>query len=77
MKFNKKLFWHQGLFLQPQHLQYMDMAHQYAIQPMLNIANPCFWGLVKLEINQDALSSEVFEVESGTYEFVSKDYHEK
>ncbi len=50
----KSLFWHQGLFLQPQHFQYSDLYHQTSYYPMIEIANPYFWGVARLEINEGA-----------------------
>ena len=60
----KPLFWHQGVFLQPQHFQYTDMYHQTAYYPLLRIANPYFWGVVNLEVNESGLANGVFEVEA-------------
>lgn len=64
MNIKKQLFWHQGLLLQPQHFQYMDMVQQNTFSPMMEISNPYFNGVVSLKHNQSSLLKEVFELES-------------
>ncbi len=71
MNIRKPLFWHQGLFLQPQHLQYADLHHTAGRHPFHRIASPFFWGVVKLNINENALANDVFEAEGG--EFIMPD----
>ncbi|MBF0352569.1 MAG: type VI secretion system baseplate subunit TssK [SAR324 cluster bacterium] len=61
----KPIFWHQGQFLQPQHLQHTDLYHESHLSTLLRIANPFFYGVVLLDVNEGALESDVFEVENG------------
>lgn len=60
----KPLFWHQGAFLQPQHFQYTDLYHQAANYPLLQISAPYLWGVARLEVNENGLANDVFEVET-------------
>ncbi len=64
MNIKKQLFWHQGLFLQPQHFQYMDMVQNNSIYPMVEISTPYFNGVVNFRINENSLLKEIFEAES-------------
>lgn len=69
MNYQKPIFWHDGLFLQPQHLQYQDAFHFSQYHPLRRIAAPYFWGVVDLRINEGALNHENFEVHSGSFLF--------
>jgi type VI secretion system protein ImpJ len=67
----KPIFWHQGQFLQPQHFQHIDEFHKSEIDKLTRIANPYFFGVVLLELNEGALANDVFEVVNG--EFIMPD----
>lgn len=67
----RQICWHQGLFLQPQHLQHMDLFHQSRVSTLLKIGNPFFYGVAMLEVNESALLNDVFEVVNG--EFLMQD----
>ncbi len=66
MNFSKPLLWHQGLYLEPQHLQYLDIRQNTIQYPLMQIANPFFWGVVALDINKSALANDVFEINRAT-----------
>ncbi|MBN2254536.1 MAG: type VI secretion system baseplate subunit TssK [Deltaproteobacteria bacterium] len=65
----KPLFWHQGLFLQPQHFQYMDTYVQSLLSPLLEYQHPFFWGVITQEINEAALKNRTFELIGGEFLF--------
>jgi type VI secretion system protein ImpJ len=67
----KPIFWHQEQFLHPQHFQHTDLYHQTSYYPLMKVANPFFWGVIFIEIDESALINDVFEVESG--EFIMPD----
>ena len=46
----RPLFWYQGCFLQPQHLQSYDQYVNALIEPLHRCLIPYFWGIHKLEI---------------------------
>ncbi|WP_291326981.1 type VI secretion system baseplate subunit TssK [Desulfovibrio sp. UCD-KL4C] len=52
---NKPLFWHQGLFLQPQHFQLADLHQLYRLRALREFGQPYFWGLTKLDVREGAL----------------------
>lgn len=58
----KPVFWYQGLFLQPQHLQQQDMYADQQSEPFRRYQTPYFWGVSKLRINQTALQERVLEI---------------
>lgn len=64
MNTSKPLLWHQGLFLQPHHLQYLDQYHQDFAMTLHRQTRPAFWGLVELDVDPDALQSGAFECRS-------------
>jgi type VI secretion system protein ImpJ len=48
--------WSEGLFLRPQHLQGADLAHTSALHARLGGATAYPWGLVELQLDEDAAS---------------------
>lgn len=58
----KPLFWHQGLFLQPQHFQYLDLYYQSLLSPLLEYQHPYFWGIADMEVNETGLGNRTFEL---------------
>jgi len=62
MNVAKPLFWHQGLFLQPQHLQYADLHHSAAAYDLQTIVCPFPYGMIRLEVHEGALNNAVVEV---------------
>jgi len=67
MNIKRPIFWRQGLFLQPQHFQYADLRSATMIYPLFEMANPYFYGIFKIDINEKALSNFMFEIESGSF----------
>lgn len=61
MNLTKPLLWHQGLFLQPQHMQYLDSYHRNYAMALACKTRPYFWGLIELEIDMEALQSGAFQ----------------
>ena len=51
----RPLFWHQGLFLQPQHFQMKDRYDESLLTPLHRFLNPHFWGIAEMEIQQATL----------------------
>ncbi len=62
MKPAKPIFWHQGLFLQPQHFQQFDCHVQSLFSPLLAYQHPFFWGVSRLEVREEVLKDLVFDV---------------
>jgi type VI secretion system protein ImpJ len=56
----RPLYWHQGLFLQPQHLQLLDLHVQSLPLPLQRFQKPYFWGVIRLQVQESALQSRTF-----------------
>lgn len=69
MKGERPLFWHQGLFLQPQHFQQLDAFHSSLWTPFQEYAQPFFWGVIRLQVQEDNLPNKEFEVSGGEFLF--------
>ena len=74
MDADRPLFWHQGLFLQPQHLQLLDLSQRSLLKPLLDFGRPHFWGVTALGIQEPALANRSFEVLSGGFIFQDGTY---
>ncbi|MDO5483589.1 MAG: type VI secretion system baseplate subunit TssK [Desulfovibrionaceae bacterium] len=49
------IFWHQGLFLQPQHFQRTDMRTEELLASLAGLARPWLWGVRTLRFDEGAL----------------------
>ncbi|MDR2679025.1 MAG: type VI secretion system baseplate subunit TssK, partial [Zoogloeaceae bacterium] len=59
---NKPLFWEQGLFLQAQHFQLEQRLHLHTRAHASAFLNPYLRGFDRLEINEEALNGDRFEI---------------
>lgn len=66
---SKPVFWHQGLFLQPQHFQLSDQYQEARLFPYQTYMQPHFWGVCRIEMLASSLSHRTCEVESGEFLF--------
>jgi type VI secretion system protein ImpJ len=69
MDLQRPLYWHQGLFLQPQHFQLADCCTQSLLLPYQNYMSPFFWGVIDLAIQQASLGMRSFQLSKGTFLF--------
>jgi type VI secretion system protein ImpJ len=69
MKPAKPLFWHQGLFLQPQHFQQNELYASTRIGPLLNYGHSWFWGVCSLAFDDQALADMTVTLSSGEFLF--------
>lgn len=67
----RPIYWHQGLFLQPQHLQLSDPGIRPEAQPVRGLVQPHLWGVSRLEFDQGALEAGKLALIRG--EFLFKD----
>ncbi len=65
----RSFFWHQGLFLQPQHFQLQDRYIQSLLTPLHSFLQPHFWGVAGLEIQDAALGNFSLKVLEGKFLF--------
>lgn len=70
----RPLFWHQGLFLQPQHFQSGDIYFQSLLTPFHKFLQPHFWGVGSLEIQKTALGNFSFNLLKGEFLFPDMTY---
>lgn len=66
---NKSIFWHQGLFLQPQHFQLADRSQQARLYPYHKYMHPHFWGVCQIQMLASSLEHRTCEIESGEFIF--------
>ena len=69
MDIERPLFWHQGLFLQPQHFQLLERSLQSLVVPFYDFREPHFWGVGELEIQRAALGTRSFSMLKGSLLF--------
>lgn len=74
MSIQRAVFWHQGLFLQPQHFQLQDLTFQSLLVPFNNLMIPFFWGAAGLEIHKAALGNRSFNPLKGELLFPDGSY---
>lgn len=70
----KSLFWHQGLFLQPQHLQLKDLYDQSQFTPYHSFIKPHLSGIVSMDIRESALTNYSFQIDRGAFWFPDMTY---
>ena len=70
----KPLYWHQGLFLQPQHFQLLDLTFQSHLMPFRYFTQPFFWGIGEIEIQSAALGTRSFNLIKGDFLFPDGTY---
>ena len=57
-----KVLWGEGLFLRPQHFQRQDLYHETRLAETAQALHPYGWGIGKLAIDSDALSSGMLRI---------------
>ncbi len=65
----RPVFWHQGLFLQPQHFQLEDAHFQSLLTPFYRFLQPHFWGTGGFEIQKAALENRHLDLLKGEFLF--------
>ncbi|MEW6381891.1 MAG: type VI secretion system baseplate subunit TssK [bacterium] len=74
MDIQRPLFWHQGLFLQPQHFQLQEAAFQSLLTPFYHFLTPYFWGAGEIEIQKAALGNRSLNLLKGQFLFPDGTY---
>jgi len=65
----KPLFWHQGLFLQPQHLQLNHSYHDSSLTPYNRHIQPHLTGVGNVSIRGSAVSGSSIHIDAGDFWF--------
>ncbi|MGE4126016.1 MAG: type VI secretion system baseplate subunit TssK [Pusillimonas sp.] len=76
MDFRTGTYWHQGLFLQPQHLQRQELHQHFLKHPLFEMTTPWFWGVSELEFAPESLSARTVEVRRARLLFRDNTYVE-
>ena len=74
MDIERSLYWHQGLFLQPQHFQLLERSLQSFVIPFYDFTAPAFWGIGAMEIQKAALGTRSFSPLKGNLLFSDGSY---
>ena len=74
MDIQRSVFWHQGLFLQPQHFQLLERSLGSQLIPLLRFPCPYLWGVRSLALHEPALNNRSFQVTSGEFLFPDGSY---
>ena len=69
MNSKRPIFWHQGLFLQPQHFQYSDAHQEWAANALARRVHSYRWGVVDLALNEERLAGGVIAIDRCTLLF--------
>jgi type VI secretion system protein ImpJ len=59
---NSKVLWGEGLLLRPQHFQRQDQYHEHRLHKSIDAVHPYAWGVERLELDRDALASNVLRI---------------
>ena len=62
MNIAQSVFWHQGLFLQPQHFQHLERQMHFAHSPFVRMLNPYPWGIESITIAESAIANRMLEI---------------
>lgn len=76
MDFRTGTYWHQGLFLQPQHFQRQELHQGFLRKPLFEMTTPHFWGVGQLEIGPEATSAATVELRRARLLFRDQTYIE-
>jgi type VI secretion system protein ImpJ len=68
---SQQVFWHQGLFLQPQHLQCADSYHTNLAAYLLQKTGPHGWGVLGFAVSEAAIQNGLFDIRQ--FECVMRD----
>ena len=69
MQPQRPVYWYSGQFLEPQHFQQADAFHASERASLLQSAQPCFWGVGNLDVDEAALAEGWILVRSGIMRF--------
>lgn len=62
MRLPQRVFWSEGMFMTPQHIQQQDAFHEAMSIARLRVATPYAWGVVSMDLDAEALAAGEFQV---------------
>ena len=66
MSWYSKVFWSEGLFLRPHHLQQNDRYIEHLLEKRVRYTTPYPWGFAQLEIDKDLTEQSKFAVRNAS-----------
>lgn len=76
MDAGKKIYWHQGMFMQPQHFQLAERDEQFKVRPLFDAGVPHFWGVGRFELAEAVATNNTIEVRQAHLLFPDYSYVE-
>lgn len=70
------IYWHQGMFLQPQHFQQAELYSRFQMKPVFEAGLPHFWGVGRLELAKSAIANRTIEILDAQLMFPDRSYVE-
>jgi type VI secretion system protein ImpJ len=70
---NKAVYWHQGMFLQPQHFQVADQHKHFMQRPLFEAGIPHFWGIGSIDVSRSAIANRSIDIRHAQVLF--RDHH--
>ncbi|QWV94597.1 type VI secretion system baseplate subunit TssK [Geomonas oryzisoli] len=72
----RPIFWHQGMFLQPQHFQLAERGVHSLLVPYHTVQTPHFWGVARVAVRIVSRGLPSLELVSGAFLFADGTYIE-
>lgn len=72
----QQIYWYSGIYLQPQHLQSVDLHHNYMLARQRQLAQPWNIGIIQCDFNQDTLVDFTLKIDRLQAILPSGDYLE-
>lgn len=76
MDFRTGTYWHQGLFLQPQHFQRQEQHQLFLQRPLFEMGTPHFWGVGELNFASESLAARTIDIRQARLLFRDHTYIE-
>lgn len=76
MDFRTGTYWHQGLFLQPQHFQRQELHQLFLKRPLFEMGTPHFWGVGELDFAPESLAARTIDIRQARLLFRDNTYVE-
>lgn len=72
----QQIYWYSGVYLQPQHMQSLDLHHSYMLSRQRLLAKPWNVGIIRCDFNQDTLVDFTLKIDQLQVILPSGDYLE-
>lgn len=69
MSTSRPIYWHHGMFLQPQHFQMSELHQQSQARPYREFVQPYLWGVSSLSMQTSSLSQRICDIDGGEFLF--------